>query len=306
VRSRVEPESRRIRRIDATIALGSATPSQLVGGRAGHWSIAPTFDRVAAYPEILVAASRSLADVDPERLCPGVGSFPHDTVTLLETNPRFVAAFLGGMNHEMNRELLWRGYPTNRRGTPFSRFWGRTDGTADIAPHDQWSDTALVEQSTNGAPKLVLLVRGELLQRYPNTLVVAEREGSAPKVVAPAFAGRFDPDLAFFGFDLEMIELRADPAAWIFSFIEPAGEPRFGLDVTIGDRQPGSAPTSWPAVAWPDVGVEPGAMLATGRLQALGIESVTNSDVVAAALYQAPFAIEFRAVDLILELHDDA
>ena len=29
-----------------------------------------------------------------------------------------------GLNHEMGRELLWRGYPTDQRGTYFDHFWG--------------------------------------------------------------------------------------------------------------------------------------------------------------------------------------
>ena len=32
---------------------------------------------------------------------------------------------MAGLNHEMARELLWRGYPTDQRGTVFRRFWDR-------------------------------------------------------------------------------------------------------------------------------------------------------------------------------------
>ena len=37
---------------------------------------------------------------------------------------RFVEAFMVGLNHEMNHELVWRTYPTDQRGTPFRRFFG--------------------------------------------------------------------------------------------------------------------------------------------------------------------------------------
>ena len=43
--------------------------------------------------------------------CPASARYPTDSITLLETNPRFVEALLVGANHEMNRELLWRGLP---------------------------------------------------------------------------------------------------------------------------------------------------------------------------------------------------
>jgi hypothetical protein len=309
VRDRNEPVSRRVRRLDATVELGPFRPSDLVAAPAGRWSIASGLDRVWASPKISVAASRFLSDYDPDRLCPGVGSVPIDSVTLLETNPRFVAAFLGGMNHEMNRELIWRGHPTKLHGTPFASFWGRTDGTLDIADHHDWQDVPLIEQTTAGPPKLVLLARGDLFQHYPNTLVVAKREradGTVRRRAAPVFAGGFDPDVAFFGFDLELAQLESDPESWIFAFIEPPGEPRFGLDVTTGTRDPAEPPTDWPDVAWPDVDVEPGSALRVSDLNAVGIENIGNSDVVAEALYQRPFAIEFRAIDLVRGLGPDA
>ena len=36
-----------------------------------------------------------------------------------------------GLNHEMMRELLWREYPTDQRGTAFHRFWGRSGPQPD-------------------------------------------------------------------------------------------------------------------------------------------------------------------------------
>ena len=41
----------------------------------------------------------------------------------LETNPRFIESYMVGLNHEMARELLWREYPTDQRGTCFRQFW---------------------------------------------------------------------------------------------------------------------------------------------------------------------------------------
>ena len=47
---------------------------------------------------------------------------------MLSTNDVFTEAFLVGLSDEMGRELLWRSYPTDMRGTYFHRFW---DPTAD-------------------------------------------------------------------------------------------------------------------------------------------------------------------------------
>ena len=51
-----------------------------------------------------------------------------------------------GANHEMGRELLWQGYPTDSRGTPFQKFWQRLDDRDDIAPIHQWQATRLGKQ----------------------------------------------------------------------------------------------------------------------------------------------------------------
>ena len=136
--------------------------------------VAPGFDRIMAYPELPVPAYQLLARYDRTRLLPGVDAIPPDSVTVLETNPRFVASFLAGFNHELNRELLWRRYPTDQRGTPVQRFWDRVGGAVDAAPLHRWvpADRRLVDVA-GGESNLVLLIRGELFRRYPNTVVLA-------------------------------------------------------------------------------------------------------------------------------------
>ena len=49
-----------------------------------------------AGPLLPEALYRDLAALDQDRLLPGAGQIPAETVTLLETNPRFVEAFLVG------------------------------------------------------------------------------------------------------------------------------------------------------------------------------------------------------------------
>ena len=38
-------------------------------------------------------------------------------------NQRFIESYLVGLNHEFARELLWREYPTDQRGSVFRQFW---------------------------------------------------------------------------------------------------------------------------------------------------------------------------------------
>ena len=60
-----------------------------------------------------------------------------------------------------------------------------------------------------GESNLVLLIRGELLRRYPNTVVLADPRDRAGHPEhrrhvssRPIFAGYLEPDISFFGFDL--------------------------------------------------------------------------------------------------------
>ena len=79
---------------------------------------APRFDR---------PMYQALDSYDREWLVPGLGNLPEpELVTLLSTNDEFTEAFLVGLSDEMGRELLWRSYPTDARGTYFYRFWDPT------------------------------------------------------------------------------------------------------------------------------------------------------------------------------------
>ena len=84
-----------------------------------------------------------------------------------------------GLNHEMGRELLWRGFPTDQRGTVFSVFWDRRGVGGDrqrrrcpIATCRRSTDgigrPSSAPSSTPGSKSLVvLLLRGELLAALP-------------------------------------------------------------------------------------------------------------------------------------------
>ena len=110
-----------------------------------------TWDRVMAYPHLLYPLSRKLASFAPEVFLPGVGALPDDFIMAVQTNPRFVEALMLGANHEMGRELLWQGFPTDQRGTPFQHFWQRLDGGDDIAPIHQWRPQRLGTQPLSAA-----------------------------------------------------------------------------------------------------------------------------------------------------------
>jgi len=104
-----------------------------------------------------------------------------------------------GANHEMCREMLWQGYPTDSRGTPFQKFWQRVDDQNDITPIHQWKSFPLGAQPAS-TEMLVLLIRGQLLERFPNLSIYAypligteKRPGGASPPV-PNDAQEMDPN----------------------------------------------------------------------------------------------------------------
>ena len=245
----LRPSSGILRRL-ASVAL---VPDSLGGSS--------TAARVMASPLFPAPLALALIQRHPERLLPGLGNFPDDTVTLLQANGPFVEAFLAGANHEVNRELLWRGYPTDQRGTPFRWFWPRPAGSQDIPPMTAWSAaTALGQNGGAGGgiveDMIVLLVRGEVLRRYPRTIVYAAKaaiDGIAftldPNTpwVAPSFLLRLDATTTAFAYPLAKADVVSNVAAgvagWFFMFSEPMAGPRFRFEVPAGQ----------PFVEWSDL-----------------------------------------------------
>ncbi len=84
-----------------------------------------TLDPIAWAPSFPQPMYEPLRNLSQDMIAPGLNDVPDNTVSLLKTNPRFVEAYMAGLNHEMARELLWRGYPTDQRGTYFQSFWDR-------------------------------------------------------------------------------------------------------------------------------------------------------------------------------------
>lgn len=213
--------------------------------------------------------SEPLAERFPELMLPGLGSIPAEGVALVETNEAFVEAFLLGANQELNYELLWRGLPSDRRATAFRRFWGRTDDGDDIDHMSTWTPDSAVGSHTTGAASMVLLVRGELVRRYPSMTIATvpaawnTNESRSPVADAaqlrrPAFRGRIGEDVLYAGFagvtptEAVGTPVKADNKPGLFFLLaENPGDPRFGLDPDGGTTPPTRATLSWAQLTLP-------------------------------------------------------
>jgi hypothetical protein len=307
---RLDPRRNVPARLRTMIDVGDA---RLVAGSVGAVAVAPTFDRIMVAPQLPEPSYLRLAAYDKESFLPGVDTIPINSVTLLETNPRFIEAFMVGLNFEMNRELLWRSFPTDQRGTPFKFFWDWDDGKPDITDIHTWTASNALGRNTRGAGsgQLVLLVRGQLLRRYPNSIISAWRAEMAggravlkPNPVSPAdyrraaFFGGFPPDIGFAGFDLTREDI-AQGNGWFFVIEQQPTEPRFGFD----EAQRGAVaarPADWRDARWIDTATAPGRHLdaAAGPLRGVavnGVEYVRDAAHFAAIALQRPFRVAIHA-----------
>ncbi|WP_293902398.1 hypothetical protein [Phenylobacterium sp.] len=223
-----------------------------------------------AFPQAMYAP---LVDLSPEWMLPGISSIPTDTAVLLQTNARFVEAYMVGLNEALARELLWREFPAERRQTWFQNFWD-ADGDPDIpriAAFDPLGGLGTHTQDHAHPGRIALLVRASLFQRYPNVLVSAApavwTPGGQTRALGtsrqwPIFQGRIGEQFRFFGFDIDDPLGRPDPAAgdagWYFVLEEHVAEPRFGLEPSR--RAVANGGLTWNDLSWEDV-VPTGAFL---------------------------------------------
>ena len=209
----------------------------------------------------------ALRDLSQDYLFPGLDKVPPNTVSLLMTNPEFVESFLVGLNDEMSHELLWRNYPTDQRGTYFRQFWDTSidSGLPDVEPINGWGESQLGENTPRAKGNLVLLIRGELLRRYPNSVIYAvpavkKQNGelalstNQTEELHPLFRGTLKPDVTFLGFNLTEAKARGDapndPNGWFFVIQQQPTEPCFGMDEANFEGPVPPIATNWNNLSW--------------------------------------------------------
>ena len=261
------------------------TKLSLLADASTRFVLSRFFDRVMAYPQLNEPMSGKLAAYDRNVFLPGADDIPNDFVLLLKTNARFVESFLVGLNYEMCRELLWRGFPTDQRGTPLRYFWDRIDDKPDIAPIHLWSPALRLGLQHTAPPLseqqgswLVFLIRGQLLKRFPNTLIYAhekdptlnklkEPSGTPSFIRHPIFIGSIPPDITYVGFPINADD-QNEIKKWCIVLEEPMTDPRFGFDEPDGRRQAWQPTLGWKDVDWGQVNVAPWRVPAARELAA--------------------------------------
>ena len=316
-----------------------------------------TLVTVMAHPVFTEPMYRALRDISAEFLAPNLGLIPNNTISLMQTNQRFIEAYMVGLNDEMGRELLWREFPTDQRGSYFRQFWDVGDvvnrdpakpvaqaeeDLLDITKLHTWDrDSALGTHASRPLPsgteadeaRLVLVVRGDLLKKYPTAVIYAQQakwgtdeqgrqvrvldEGNPAQFVkTPIFKAEIDPDVRFLGFDLTKSVVKGDPdpaannPGWFFVIQERPGEPRFGLDDLSPDSP--AKPTNWNELAWEHLAQFGSLGCVNFTVNVPDDSAITaapdsqfkwgrNAADMAYIFYQVPVMVAFHAADMLPE-----
>ncbi|MFK8008017.1 MAG: hypothetical protein AB8H03_16790 [Saprospiraceae bacterium] len=271
--------------------------------------------QIMASPVIPHSMYDYLKKLNPQFILPGLEGIENNTITLLETNGAFIETFMLGANHEFSKELLWREYPCDQKGTYFKNFWNKDDSMIDGADIDisdikeiqQWGSYLGKHQPSHASTsiKLVLALRGDLFKKFPNTIIYAQKANANNELEAntfefPVLSASLGKDLTIVGFTLSLDEV-LNGNGWFFMFKERSGEVRFGLD-----EGPNQLPfDNWNKAGWDDFGGNKKYLDIDTNINDItdkpinGIEWGKNSAHMAHILYQVPVAFGIHASDLL-------
>lgn len=262
-------------------------------------------------PEFSEPMFEELARQSLDLIIPGIEKFPVDRCGIFRSNRNAVEAFLVGLNHEMAREMLWREFPANLTSTSFRQFWDKSDLPTntpenakffkDISPVQQWGSTPLGHGThrvgTNVDP-LFFVLRGDLLRKYPNTVVFMQRakienglkvpdDESSDAIRMPVASARIEPDIFFVGFNVFPPEAVADPG-WFIVLQERPGDIHFGLD----QNESGVPPVLPTDPHWKNADTAPGQCIDTDKPLFANLRHAAD---VASFTHQKPFMLAVHA-----------
>ena len=177
---------------------------------------------VMAYPQFPEPTYYYLKQLADKFILPCVDELPNNSVTMFNSNEAFVEAFLCGMNTEMGRELLWREYPTDQRGSYFKKFWDmdtsiekmRKGEFFDIKSLSKWQNELGNNHNSSDAKLLMFAIKGKLMQSYPDTMIYLNKATLDPvdkkikpidgdeNIISPAAQAFFRDDIYVVGFKI--------------------------------------------------------------------------------------------------------
>ena len=173
---------------------------------------------IMAAPVFPDPTSFYLRELSERFLLPSVDELKNNSISCFQTNPAFEEAFLAGMNTEMGRELLWREYPTDERGSYFRKFWDQDvlprdfgKGYFDVQYMHNWKGRLGENHEAGKGRMLVFVIKSELMVNYPDTSVrlaqAIPKDGNTilGSVLSPVMTGWLADDTFMAGFQLDKL-----------------------------------------------------------------------------------------------------
>lgn len=180
---------------------------------------------IMAYPQFPEPTYYYLKELSDKFILPCVDKLPDNTVTMFTSNEGFVESFLCGMNTEMGRELLWREYPTDQRGSYFKKFWDTEtsmndildDNFFDIKSLHTWENNLGENHNPAKSQLLMFAIKGKLMKVYPDTQIFLQKAqidkvkkeikpiengNEADTILKPVAQGFFKDDIYVVGFKI--------------------------------------------------------------------------------------------------------
>lgn len=300
--------------------------------------LSENFDPIITCPFIREPMYKELSKMSNDYILPGIENLENNGVTLLEENTRFIESYMCSLNHEMGRELIWREFPTDQKGTIFTQFWDATKfqtGSSipekDIEPIHTWTKTLGLNRGS-AEPNLVLVIKGDLVRRYPETIIYAHKitellsrttnqykcwsdaypskgEGvsnpndkSEYEIIQPVFKAQLGKDilLAGFPFSRDNIDGDSKDGEYYFMLQENRDLPRYGLDIATRETRHGNN-NGDPGWAATDAGNE--GYINNFDLDIFKVGNGENAEWHSASIafttYQKPVRVAFHASTLL-------
>lgn len=212
---------------------------------------------ILAYPIFPEPTYKYLKEFSEEFVIPGIGDIPMDSVSVFSTNPSFIESYLAGLNTEMGRELLWREYPTDQRGSYFRKFWDSEvsmkdiadDNFYDITPVHTWTGELGTNMKEGKDSLLIFAIKGRLMKLYPTTRVClwpaklvskdnVDFDKNATfangKILSPIMESFLNEDVLMVGFKIDAATALGNPAnneyGYFLTFIEDVEDLNFTME----------------------------------------------------------------------------
>ncbi|ASJ72089.1 hypothetical protein [Granulosicoccus antarcticus] len=270
------------------------------------------------WPEPIVEL---LFDLDPNALAPGLSDVPADSVVGLILDGAALEAVTVGANHELLRELVWRGLPVTKHPSPVRRAFPVLDtggpASFDLEPVSMWGGSTPLGTHWGGKVGFMAIIRSEIFFKHPDTLCYLcaakwsnDRREIDPNrnLSYPVAMGQIGLDMIYLGFEASADNMRgeltsAGSAGQFLVFEVPQDGLSFGLGGRNGaaKRSPAQikAEGGWQSLDWDDLDANLLTSADFAGIRLDGLEWGASAAAMAGILLERPPMVALHGSDLL-------